>query len=132
MSTTRLSTHGRSTQDKGRVYDFAGIGVGPFNLGLAALSQPIEGLDGVFLERRESFDWHPGMMLEPAHLQVPFMADLVTLADPTSPYSFPEFPQADRADLPLLHPRKLLPPAGRVQPVLPVGGRPAAFGPVWR
>ncbi|WP_144672220.1 lysine N(6)-hydroxylase/L-ornithine N(5)-oxygenase family protein [Arthrobacter sp. U41] len=74
-----------------RVHDFAAIGVGPFNLGLAALSEPVDGLDGVFLERRNSFDWHPGMMLEPAHLQVPFMADLVTLADPTSPYSFLNF-----------------------------------------
>jgi lysine N6-hydroxylase len=73
------------------IHDFAAIGVGPFNLGLAALSEPIDGLDVVFLERRESFDWHPGMMLEPAHLQVPFMADLVTLADPTSPYSFLNF-----------------------------------------
>ncbi|MET3950810.1 lysine N(6)-hydroxylase/L-ornithine N(5)-oxygenase family protein [Arthrobacter sp. UYEF36] len=74
-----------------RVHDFAAIGVGPFNLGLAALSEPIDGLAGIFLERRESFDWHPGMMLEPAHLQVPFMADLVTLADPTSPFSFLNF-----------------------------------------
>lgn len=74
-----------------RIHDFAAIGVGPFNLGLAALSEPVDGLDGVFLERRASFDWHPGMMLEPAHLQVPFMADLVTLADPTSPYSFLSF-----------------------------------------
>lgn len=73
------------------IYDFAGIGVGPFNLGLAALSEPVDGLDGVFLEQRDSFDWHPGMMLEPAHLQVPFMADLVTLADPTSPFSFLNF-----------------------------------------
>ncbi len=73
------------------VYDFAAIGLGPFNLGLAALSEPVKGLNGIFLERRDSFDWHPGMMLEPAHLQVPFMADLVTLADPTSPYSFLNF-----------------------------------------
>jgi lysine N6-hydroxylase len=80
-----------STPNAGPVHDFAAIGVGPFNLGLAALAEPVEGLDGVFLERRESFDWHPGMMLEPAHLQVPFMADLVTLADPTSPYSFLNF-----------------------------------------
>ncbi|MFJ4028552.1 lysine N(6)-hydroxylase/L-ornithine N(5)-oxygenase family protein [Paenarthrobacter sp. NPDC089989] len=80
-----------STPDNNKIYDVAGIGVGPFNLGLAALSQPVENLDCVFLERRESFDWHPGMMLEPAHLQVPFMADLVTLADPTSPYSFLNF-----------------------------------------
>ncbi|MHC6594314.1 lysine N(6)-hydroxylase/L-ornithine N(5)-oxygenase family protein [Arthrobacter sp. C152] len=75
----------------GRFHDFAAIGVGPFNLGLAALAGPVDGLDGVFLEQRETFEWHPGMMLEPAHLQVPFMADLVTMADPTSPYSFLNF-----------------------------------------
>ncbi|VXC36451.1 Alcaligin biosynthesis enzyme [Arthrobacter sp. 9V] len=80
-----------STQDNGKIHDVAGIGVGPFNLGLAALCEPVEDLDCVFVERRESFDWHPGMMLEPAHLQVPFMADLVTLADPTSPFSFLNF-----------------------------------------
>ncbi|MCU1515560.1 MAG: alcaligin biosynthesis protein [Pseudarthrobacter sp.] len=80
-----------STPTEPHIFDFAGIGVGPFNLGLAALSEPVDGLDGVFLEQRDSFDWHPGMMLEPAHLQVPFMADLVTLADPTSPYSFLNF-----------------------------------------
>ncbi|TLM87992.1 lysine N(6)-hydroxylase/L-ornithine N(5)-oxygenase family protein [Pseudarthrobacter sp. NamE5] len=80
-----------STSCSGRIHDFAAVGVGPFNLGLAALADPVRGLDGIFLEQRESFDWHPGMMLEPAHLQVPFMADLVTLADPTSPYSFLNF-----------------------------------------
>jgi lysine N6-hydroxylase len=80
-----------STPGNRKIHDFAAIGVGPFNLGLAALAEPVDGLDGVFLEQRESFDWHPGMMLEPAHLQVPFMADLVTLADPTSPYSFLNF-----------------------------------------
>lgn len=80
-----------STPANHRIHDFAAVGVGPFNLGLAALAQPVEGLDGIFLEQRDSFDWHPGMMLEPAHLQVPFMADLVTMADPTSPYSFLNF-----------------------------------------
>ncbi|MBG6181235.1 lysine N(6)-hydroxylase/L-ornithine N(5)-oxygenase family protein [Arthrobacter sp. CAN_A1] len=80
-----------STPTGVHVFDFAGIGVGPFNLGLAALSEPVDGLDGVFLEQRDSFDWHPGMMLELAHLQVPFMADLVTMADPTSPFSFLNF-----------------------------------------
>jgi lysine N6-hydroxylase len=86
-----MSTSDFSSSAEARIFDFAGIGVGPFNLGLAALSEPVDGLDGVFLERRDSFDWHPGMMLEPVHLQVPFMADLVTLADPTSPYSFLNF-----------------------------------------
>ncbi|WP_181446710.1 lysine N(6)-hydroxylase/L-ornithine N(5)-oxygenase family protein [Streptomyces sp. NTH33] len=69
-------------------YDFVGIGLGPFNLGLACLTEPITGLDGVFLESRPGFEWHSGMFLDGAHLQTPFLSDLVTLADPTSPYSF--------------------------------------------
>ncbi|MEV3857060.1 lysine N(6)-hydroxylase/L-ornithine N(5)-oxygenase family protein [Streptomyces sp. NPDC050095] len=68
--------------------DFIGIGLGPFNLGLACLTEPIAELNGVFLESKPDFEWHSGMFLEGAHLQTPFMSDLVTLADPTSPYSF--------------------------------------------
>ena len=71
-----------------RVHDVVGIGLGPFNLGLAALTHDLPDLDGVFLEAREEFAWHPGMMLEGATIQVPFMADLVTMADPTSRFSF--------------------------------------------
>jgi lysine N6-hydroxylase len=71
-----------------KTHDFVGIGLGPFNLGLACLTEPIAGLDGVFLESKPDFEWHSGMFLEGAHLQTPFMSDLVTLADPTSPYSF--------------------------------------------
>ncbi|MBL6447828.1 lysine N(6)-hydroxylase/L-ornithine N(5)-oxygenase family protein [Fulvivirga sp. 29W222] len=71
-----------------KTYDFAAIGVGPFNLGLACLTEPIADLDGIFLDKRDSFNWHPGMLLESTTLQIPFMADLVTLADPTNPYSF--------------------------------------------
>lgn len=73
---------------KNIILDFIAIGVGPFNLGLACLSEPIKNLEGVFLDKKEKFDWHPGMLLEDTTLQVPFMADLVTLADPTSPFSF--------------------------------------------
>ncbi|MEH0578534.1 MULTISPECIES: lysine N(6)-hydroxylase/L-ornithine N(5)-oxygenase family protein [Streptomyces] len=71
-----------------RVHDLVGIGLGPFNLGLACLTEPIDELDGVFLESKPDFEWHAGMFLDGAHLQTPFMSDLVTLADPTSPYSF--------------------------------------------
>lgn len=71
-----------------RTHDFVGIGLGPFNLGLACLTEPIAELDGVFLESKPDFEWHAGMFLDGAHLQTPFMSDLVTLADPTSPYSF--------------------------------------------
>ncbi len=71
-----------------RIFDFAGIGTGPFNLGLACLTEPVDDLDGIFLDENAGFDWHGGMLLPEATLQTPFLADLVTLADPTSPYSF--------------------------------------------
>ncbi|MEU7012185.1 lysine N(6)-hydroxylase/L-ornithine N(5)-oxygenase family protein [Streptomyces sp. NPDC046385] len=77
-----------STPETSRTYDFIGIGLGPFNLGLACLTEPIDRLDGLFLESKPDFEWHSGMFLEGAHLQTPFMSDLVTMADPTSPYSF--------------------------------------------
>lgn len=70
------------------IHDFVAVGLGPFNLSLACLTDTIDDLDGVFLEQKDSFNWHPGMMLESAHLQTPFMSDLVTLADPTHPLSF--------------------------------------------
>jgi lysine N6-hydroxylase len=76
------------------VHDLIGIGLGPFNLGLAALADPLGHsgeLDCVFLEARDRFDWHPGMLLDDATLQVPFLADLVTMADPTSRFSFLNF-----------------------------------------
>ncbi len=72
-------------------YDLLGIGLGPFNLGLACLADPIDDLDAVFLEASDGFSWHPGMMLPDATLQVPFMADLVTMADPTSRFSYLAF-----------------------------------------
>lgn len=72
-------------------HDLLGIGIGPFNLGLAALADPLPDVDAVFLDQAAEFRWHPGMMLEGATIQVPFLADLVTMADPTSPYSFLAF-----------------------------------------
>jgi lysine N6-hydroxylase len=71
-----------------RTHDVVGIGIGPFNLGLACLSAPLDDVDAVFLDSADGFAWHPGMMIEGATIQVPFLADLVTMADPTSPYSF--------------------------------------------
>ncbi|MCE3602165.1 lysine N(6)-hydroxylase/L-ornithine N(5)-oxygenase family protein [Massilia sp. P8910] len=70
------------------IYDLIGVGVGPFNLGLASLLEPVDTLKVKFFEAKERFNWHEGLLLEDCHLQVPFMADLVTMADPTSPYSY--------------------------------------------
>ncbi|MFE6283964.1 lysine N(6)-hydroxylase/L-ornithine N(5)-oxygenase family protein [Streptomyces sp. NPDC057877] len=68
--------------------DLVGIGIGPFNLSLAALAHPLAELDAVFYEQRPTFTWHPGLLLDGARVQVPFLADLVTLADPASPWTF--------------------------------------------
>ncbi|MGW4817981.1 lysine N(6)-hydroxylase/L-ornithine N(5)-oxygenase family protein [Streptomyces sp. NPDC004227] len=68
--------------------DLVGIGIGPFNLSLAALAHPLTGLDTVFYERRPRFQWHPGLLIDGSRVQVPFLADLVTLADPASEWSF--------------------------------------------
>ncbi|TGD57023.1 lysine N(6)-hydroxylase/L-ornithine N(5)-oxygenase family protein [Flavobacterium humi] len=73
---------------KNTAYDFIAIGVGPFNLGLACLTAPIANLNGLFFDKNDSFNWHPGMLLQDTTLQIPFLADLVTLADPTNPFSF--------------------------------------------
>lgn len=69
-------------------HDVVAIGCGPFNLGLAALASKVDGLDLVALEARAELRWHPGMMFDDATLQVSFLADLVTLVDPTHPLSF--------------------------------------------
>ncbi|HEV2781217.1 MAG TPA: SidA/IucD/PvdA family monooxygenase [Actinophytocola sp.] len=68
--------------------DLAGVGIGPFNLSLAALADPIDGLRAVFFERAPEFRWHPGLMIDGTTVQVPFLADLVSLVEPASPLSF--------------------------------------------
>ncbi|AXK37593.1 lysine 6-monooxygenase [Streptomyces armeniacus] len=78
----------------GRPYDLAGIGIGPFNLSLAALADGVPGLRTVFFDRRPHFSWHPGLLIEGATLQVPFLADLVSLADPSNRWSFLSFLRA--------------------------------------
>ncbi|WP_017905213.1 lysine N(6)-hydroxylase/L-ornithine N(5)-oxygenase family protein [Pseudomonas asplenii] len=70
-----------------KTYDLIGIGIGPFNLSLAALAEPT-GLDTLFLDKRDTFAWHPGMLLPNGQLQVSPLKDCVTLAAPTSRYSF--------------------------------------------
>lgn len=71
-----------------RTYDLVGIGIGPFNLSLAALADETDDVDALFLDDKPEFSWHAGMLLDGTTLQVPFLADLVTLADPTNRWSF--------------------------------------------
>lgn len=75
----------------GEVTDVLGVGIGPFNLSLAALLSPIKTLKFHFFDQAEQFAWHPGMLLPNSEIQVSYLKDLVTLVDPTNPFSFLSF-----------------------------------------
>lgn len=70
------------------VLDIAGIGVGPFNLSIAALLANQHQFDARFFESRDHFAWHPGLLLDNTNMQTMFLKDLVSAVCPESPYSF--------------------------------------------
>ncbi|MDN5914946.1 MAG: lysine N(6)-hydroxylase/L-ornithine N(5)-oxygenase family protein [Pseudonocardia sp.] len=77
------------------VLDVIGVGFGPSNLGLAialqehnATAAPGDRITARFVERQEKFGWHRGMLIEDATMQVSYLKDLVTLRNPTSPFTF--------------------------------------------
>jgi lysine N6-hydroxylase len=74
-----------------KVYDIIGIGIGPFNLGLAAILEDVPQLSALFLDQHPAFDWHPGMLLPTARMQVPYFADLVTIVNPRSHFTYHNF-----------------------------------------
>ncbi|CAG9236134.1 FAD-NAD(P)-binding family protein [Burkholderia gladioli] len=75
--------------------ELVGIGVGPSNLSLACLLHP-RGISNLFFDRRPTFTWHEGMQIPGVGLQVSFIKDLVTLAEPTNPFSFLSFLHENR------------------------------------
>ncbi len=78
-------------------HDVIAVGAGPFGLGLAALASGVDELDLVVLESSPELRWHPGLMFDDASLQVSFLADLVSLVEPTHPLSFLAYlAEADR------------------------------------
>ena len=48
--------------------DFIGVGTGPFNLSIAALSHQIEELNCLFFDEHPHFSWHPGMLVPDCHM----------------------------------------------------------------
>jgi lysine N6-hydroxylase len=88
------SQRGSSTRQAGP-FDAIGVGIGPFNLSLAALLAPT-GFHARFFERNAEFQWHPGLLFPESTIQVSYLKDLVTLADPTSRYSFLAFLHAKK------------------------------------
>jgi lysine N6-hydroxylase len=68
--------------------DLIGVGIGPFNLSLAALSSSVGGLETRFFEQKASFEWHSELFFSDATMQTTYLKDLVTPVDPTNPNSF--------------------------------------------
>jgi lysine N6-hydroxylase len=71
-----------------KVYDIISVGIGPFNLGMAAMVDALPQLDCIFFDQSKEFNWHAGMLLPNAGLQVPFYADLITVVDPCSKFTY--------------------------------------------
>ena len=80
------------------VHDLIGVGFGPSNLALAIALQergPIQGeLDVLFLDKQANYSWHGNTLSTQSELQISFLKDLVTLRNPTSPYSFVNYLKA--------------------------------------
>lgn len=78
-----------------RIHDCIGVGFGPSNMALAIALEERGRLDRcLFLETAEAFDWQPGMMIDGADIQHNPLRDLVTPRNPTSPYGFLSYLQA--------------------------------------
>lgn len=80
-----------------RVYDLIGVGCGPSNLALAIAleerSQSQRALDILFVDKQENYQWHGNTITGQSDLQISFLKDLVSLRNPTSPYSFVNYLQ---------------------------------------
>ncbi|PBK97067.1 hypothetical protein ARMGADRAFT_1077176 [Armillaria gallica] len=81
-------------------FDLIGLGFGPANIAIGGAlveswagrgdssrqDHPIKKV--LFVEKHAKFQWHPGMLLPDARMQISFMKDLATLRSPQSPITF--------------------------------------------
>lgn len=99
-------THTRKDNDTrsqtGHIYDVIGVGLGPFNLSIAALAAEKDSLSTLFLDKKTHFAWHPGLLLNDAKMQTSFLKDLVSAVDPTSGYSFLNYLVTNRKFYPFM------------------------------
>lgn len=78
------------------IYDIIGVGFGPSNLAISICIDEYNGelksstppLNSLFFEKSETFSWHSGMLIDDASMQISYLKDLVTLRNPSSPFSF--------------------------------------------
>lgn len=75
------------------LHDLIGVGFGPSNLALAIALEELAdthgyALDALFIDKQRNYRWHGDTLATQSELQISFLKDLVSLRNPTSPYSF--------------------------------------------
>lgn len=73
------------------VFDVIGIGFGPSNVAIAiAMDEMPSGQNRsyCFIEKKEQFQWHGGMLLEGTRMQISCFKDLAMMRNPSSKYTF--------------------------------------------
>ncbi|MER2097742.1 MAG: SidA/IucD/PvdA family monooxygenase [Pseudomonas qingdaonensis] len=75
------------------IHDLIGVGFGPSNLALAIALEELaqtngHALDALFIDKQSDYRWHGNTLATQSELQISFLKDLVSLRNPTSPYSF--------------------------------------------
>ena len=73
--------------------DFIGLGFGPSHLALAiAAEEKAQRMNvkfnAIYLDAKEDFTWHSGMLMDDSQLQVAFLKDLITMINPQSYFTF--------------------------------------------
>lgn len=91
MSTNEM----QSSNGHHPVLDFVGVGFGPSNLALAIATREhneraskTDQVTGEFVEVKDEFGWHTGMLIPGTTMQISFLKDLVTQRNPQSEYTF--------------------------------------------
>jgi L-ornithine N5-oxygenase len=91
----RRTPHLLKPSNPDTVHDLLCIGFGPASLSVAVALH--DALDAgtlsqspsvLFLERQAQFNWHAGMLLPGAKMQISFIKDLASLRDPRSQFTF--------------------------------------------
>ncbi|MBE7376784.1 lysine N(6)-hydroxylase/L-ornithine N(5)-oxygenase family protein [Pseudomonas lopnurensis] len=75
------------------IHDVIGVGFGPSNMALAIALEELsqasgKSLDALFLDKQQHYRWHGDTLADGSEMQISFLKDLVSLRNPTSPYSF--------------------------------------------
>lgn len=81
------------TASSEKIHDLIGVGFGPSNLALAIALEELaqtngHALDALFIDKQSDYRWHGNTLATQSELQISFLKDLVSLRNPTSPYSF--------------------------------------------